>query len=224
MPRAILTLTIPEEVWIGELTRRHPDAKFQVLAALPSDDGTGVGLANISAPSLRSVLGGLSDYDAVTDVEVLEAVGDGCLVQLETTHPVLLKPARQSGIPLEMPFTVQAGEVVWEIKASRDRLSTLNDQLNALGIQFTVDSIYRELNSNQLLSEKQANVLNVAVREGYYDTPRTCTQEDIAEILGLAKSTCSETLHRAEERIVKQFIDEQTADLEPSPDIQPVVA
>lgn len=224
MPRATLTVTIPEEVWIGDLTRRYPDARFQVLAALPGDQQRGVGLAKISAPSLSAVLSDLDDYEAVTEVAVLEHQGENVLIQLETSHPVLLEPAQRSGIPLEMPFTVQAGEVVWEITASRDRLSALNDELTALGIPFTVDSIYRELDSSHLLSDQQSKVLDVAVQEGYYDTPRTCTQEDIAEILELAKSTCSETLHRAEERIVKQFIADQQADLEPSPDSQPVIA
>lgn len=224
MPRATLTLTIPEEVWIGDLTRRHLDARFQVLAALPGGEGTGVGLVKISAPSLSSVLREVDEYEAVPDVEVLEYMGENVLVQLETTHPVLLEPAQRSGIPLEMPFTVQAGEVVWEITASRDRLSALHDQLTALGIPFTVDSIYRELNSSHLLTEQQAKVLDVAVREGYYDTPRTCTQEDIAEMLDLAKSTCSETLHRAEERIVKQFIDDREVDVVPSAETTAVVS
>lgn len=224
MPRATLTLTIPQEVWIGDLTRRHPDAKFQVLAALPGDQQKGVGLAKISAPNLSTVLSDLDDYEAVTDLEFLEYKDETVLIQLETTHPVLLEPAQRSGIPLEMPFTVQTGEVVWEITASRDRLSALHDELTALGIPFTVDSIYRELNTSHLLSKQQSKVLDVAVQEGYYDTPRTCTQEDIAEILDLAKSTCSETLHRAEERIVKQFITDQQTDLEPSPNSQPVIA
>lgn len=224
MPRATLTLTIPEEVWIGDLTRRHLDARFQVLAALPGGERTGVGLVKISAPSLSSVLREVDEYEAVPDVEVLEYMGENVLVQLETTHPVLLEPAQRSGIPLEMPFTVQAGEVVWEITASRDRLSALHDQLTALGIPFTVDSIYRELNSSHLLTEQQAKVLDVAVREGYYDTPRTCTQEDIAEMLDLAKSTCSETLHRAEERIVKQFIDDREVDMVPSAETTAVVS
>lgn len=224
MPRATLTLTIPEEVWIGDLTRRHLDARFQVLAALPGGERSGVGLVKISAPSLSSVLREVDEYEAVPDVEVLEYMGENVLVQLETTHPVLLEPAQRSGIPLEMPFTVQAGEVVWEITASRDRLSALHDQLTALGIPFTVDSIYRELNSSHLLTEQQAKVLDVAVREGYYDTPRTCTQEDIAEMLDLAKSTCSETLHRAEERIVKQFIDDREVDVVPSAETTAVVS
>lgn len=213
MPKATLTLTIPENIWIGELTRRYPTAKFQVLAAL-ADDHMGVGLIKITTPEPESVFTDLEEFDMVTDLVLLEHGDDTILVQIETTLPLLLEPAKQSGIPLEMPFTIQSGRVEWELTTSRDRLSALRQQLNQFGISFTVESIYRELDSTQLLTDKQWNIIAAAVREGYYDTPRACTQEELAAELGLAKSTCSETLHRAEERIIKQFVENQPEELE----------
>ncbi|WP_396890915.1 helix-turn-helix domain-containing protein [Natronomonas sp.] len=53
-------------------------------------------------------------------------------------------------------------------------------------------------------------MLSTVADRGYYDTPRRCTQEDLADALGIAKSTCSETLHRAEEWVIKRFIDSRT--------------
>ena len=38
MPRATLSLRLPERVWISALSKRYPDAKFTVLAAMPADD------------------------------------------------------------------------------------------------------------------------------------------------------------------------------------------
>lgn len=103
MPRAELAITIPESVWMGELSRAHPDTGFEILTAFPREGG-GVALAEITAD----------------DVEAVEA--------------------------------------------------------------------------------------------GYYDTPRDCTLTDLAETVGLAKSTCSETLHRAEGQIIKQFVAESSTD------------
>lgn len=209
MPQATLTIIIPDGIWIGEVTRRYESATIRVLAALAGDD-TGVALATISYQDVALLVEDIRGYDAVTDFTILEHRDGRVLAQLETTVPILLKPARRSGIPLEMPFTVSAGEVVWELTASHDRLSALHEQLEQLGISFTVDSIYGELDSKQSLTPQQWEVLNVAVSEGYYDTPRRCTQEQVAEKLGLAKSTCSETLHRAEERVIKSFLESRT--------------
>jgi hypothetical protein len=110
-----------------------------------------------------------------------------------------------------MPFTVQNGEADWELTTSRERLSTLGEQFDALGISYTIDSIYRQVDPEPVLTEQQWRVVTAAVEAGYYDTPRETTLTDLAEELGIAKSTCSETLHRAEERIVKRFVAEHEA-------------
>jgi predicted DNA binding protein len=49
------------------------------------------------------------------------------------------------------------------------------------------------------------------VERGYYDTPRTCTLTELADHLGIAKSTASERLHRAEGAIIRAFVAEEAA-------------
>lgn len=51
----------------------------------------------------------------------------------------------------------------------------------------------------------RAEELVEEIDRGYYDTPRRTTLVDLAEDLDMAKSTCSEILHRAEERVVKEY-------------------
>jgi hypothetical protein len=48
--------------------------------------------------------------------------------------------------------------------------------------------------------------------DGYYDTPRDCPLTELADELEIAKSTCSGTLHRAEETIVKRFVAQQAGE------------
>lgn len=207
MPRATLTLTVPDVIWIGELSRAFPEVQLRVLAAVRNDDG-GVALIELSTADPESLIEELRTYESVAGIERLSGGGEeGTLIQLETTAPLLLEPIQQAGVPLEMPFCVQDGEIVWEVTASRNRLSMLGEQLQQIGIPFTVDSIYQEIESEQLLTDHQWEVLRIAAEHGYYDTPRECTQEELADALGVAKSTCSETLHRAEGRIIKRFLE-----------------
>lgn len=209
MPLAELTLSIPEAAWVGDLTRQYPDATVRVLAAIP-DGETGVGLAEISAGDLDAVLTDLGGYEDLLAVEVLRR-GDGqALVQFETTSPLLLQPVRDSGVPLEMPFEIGAGEAVWEVTAPRDRLSALGDRLGELGIAFRVDAVRDRPTDEQLLTDRQRRLLEAGIEAGYYDTPRACTLTELADRVGIAKSTASETLHRAEEKVVKQYAE--TAD------------
>jgi predicted DNA binding protein len=206
MPRADLTLTLPEDLWIGEISNRYPDAEFRILSAIPGENG-GVGLIEITAEHLADVLDALQAAEDVTELEVLQQSDGTALVQFETSMPLLLFPIQGSGIPLEMPFTLTDGEAHWEITARRERLSELGEQLEEFGIPFRVERVTQRVESEQLLTESQLELVTTAVEEGYYDTPRDCSLTDLAEAVGIAKSTCSETLHRAEETIVKRFVE-----------------
>jgi hypothetical protein len=217
VPLAKLTLTIPKGVWIGDLSRSYPDARFRILAALPGEDG-GVGLLKLSASDPIPVLSEMDAAPAVTDIDPIQRTDDSVLLQFETSEPLLLEPMQGSGVPIEFPFDIVDGRASWEVTAPRDRISNLGKQLDAFGIKFTVEHVHQHLTSEQLLTDRQRRLIESAIESGYYDTPRECSLIDLADELDIAKSTCSETLHRAEEKIIKEFVAEDTPEpAEPSP-------
>lgn len=205
MPQANLTLTIPKGIWIGDISRSYPAASVRILAALTGEDA-GVGLVEITANDLADIVADIHASDSVTELEILQRSENTVLLQFETTMPLLLFPVQDSGLPLEMPFTIKDGQAEWEITASQHHLSELGTQLEEFGIPFTVNEVHHRIEPEKLLTKRQLSLLHAAVEHGYYDTPRQCSLTELAEDIGLAKSTCSETLHRAEEKIIKQFL------------------
>lgn len=205
MPRATLSLQIPDQVWVSTLSKQYPDAAFTVLAAMPADD-TGVGLVEITGADIEPIVTAIDDHESVTSVTVLEAQPDRALVQFETTEPLLILSLSEAGIPLELPITITDGEVTVELTATREKLSELGTLLENFGIQFDLLSITQSIDTQSLLTDDQYDLLEAAVERGYYDTPRTCTLTELAEAVGLAKSTTGETLHRAEGTVLKRFI------------------
>jgi hypothetical protein len=208
MPCANLRLDIPEGVWIGDVSRTHPDTRFRILSAFAGDEA-GVGLAEITGPDLTAVVTAIDDADAVIECAPLQVDDERALVQFETDLPLLLSPVQDSGAPMKLPFDIVDGEARWEVTASRDRLSRLGSQLDQLGIRFHVESVQQRVEMDQLLTERQQSLIRAAVEQGYYDTPRECSLTDLAGEMDIAKSTCSETLHRAEEKIIKSFVEEE---------------
>lgn len=206
MPQANLTLTIPQEVWIGRISQDFPEATFRILAALPGEDA-GVGLAEITASNPEAVLEDIEAEETVTALDVLQQHEDKALIQFETTMPLLLLPVQGSNVPLEMPFTIRDRQAEWTVTAPQRHLSELGTQLDFFGISFTVNEIHQQIEPNKLLTDRQLRLVEKGVEHGYYDTPRGCSLTELAAELDIAKSTCSETLHRAEEQIIKQFID-----------------
>jgi predicted DNA binding protein len=106
-----------------------------------------------------------------------------------------------------MPFTISDGRAEWEITAPQHRISELGTQLEALGIPFTVNEVQLRIEPKKVLTDRQLSLLHAAAEHGYYDTPRRCSLTELAAEVDLAKSTCSETLHRAEEQVIKQFLE-----------------
>ncbi|USZ72396.1 helix-turn-helix domain-containing protein [Natronosalvus halobius] len=206
MPRATLQIAIPEAMWIARLSRTNLLEEVRILSAIPSG-ARGTAVVELTAPDPSSTIDAIRDVETVADIDVLQLEDDRALLQLETQLPVLLNAARESGVPVGMPFTIRDGTATWEITTSHDRLSELGRQLETFGVEFAVDSITPDIDTSQLLTEQQFRVMETALEAGYYDTPRTCTQYELAETVGVARSTCSEVLHRAEERIVKAFMD-----------------
>ncbi|MFB6075485.1 MAG: helix-turn-helix domain-containing protein [Haloarculaceae archaeon] len=204
MPYAKITIAIPESVWISELSRSYPDTAFQVLAAT-ANTATGVARIEIVGEDPASVCEEMRQYDSVTDLTVFEREDDMYRIQVETTVPLLLTSLQDSGVPLEMPFGVQDGEMALEVTVPQQTLSELATTLDRFGIRYTVERIRQEVESESLLTERQHWLLDEAIDRGYYDTPRRTTLVDLADELGISKSTCSGILHRAEGRVLKEY-------------------
>lgn len=54
-----------------------------------------------------------------------------------------------------------------------------------------------------VLTEKQRQAMELALREGYYERPRDATLTDLAEQLDLSKSAVSQRLNMGEVKLVK---------------------
>jgi predicted DNA binding protein len=59
---------------------------------------------------------------------------------------------------------------------------------------------------NAVLTDRQRDCLGVTLREGYFEVPRECTLAEVADAVGIDKSTASEILRRGESRVLKRFL------------------
>jgi predicted DNA binding protein len=189
------------------VSREYPETLFEVLTALP-EEGQGFGLLRFRSDSIDSVLEGIRAHETIEEVSIIQQTESAATIQIVTSQPMILLAAKRSGIPIEMPVEIQDGTATVDVSAAHGRLSELGTQFATMGIDFEIEYIQQRLHPDQLLTERQQELLKLAVLEGYYDTPRRCTLTELAEEIGLAKSTCSETLHRAEEVVMKKFVEE----------------
>ena len=215
--KARLNVTLPSGTWAADISSRHPSASFDVQAALTNDD-VGFVLVEITAEHIEEVLEALIAHSEISETGIVQESDREAAVQLETPALALLVAAKRGGIPIEMPIRISNGIAIAELAGAHDRYSAFIEHLDSLGVTFNVECVERRCQPDQLLTDTQREVLAAAVELGYYETPRDCTQEELAEALGIAKSTCSGVLHRAEAAIVNDHIGTLPTTFEDDPE------
>jgi hypothetical protein len=207
VPRARLAVDLPDTVWVGRLSRAFPDATFRVLSAFATDAG-GVGVVEVTAPDPTAVLAGVEERADLTDLTTLHAAADRVLVQFETTEPHLLRAVGAAGAPVDLPLDIVDGTARVTVTAAHERLAALGKRFDAAGLDYRLESLDgAPFERSDPLTDGQRELLEAALAAGYYDTPRRCTLTDLADRTERAKSTVSETLHRAESALVRAYFD-----------------
>ena len=222
MPQARLLVDLPDGPWIADVSREFPDTGFRVLAAVPGESA-GFALVRVTARDADAVLSAMEGHDALTAVSVM-ARGDGVVTaRVETDAPLLLLAAKRSGLPIEMPLDIEDGVAEVEVTGEHERVAEMGRRLREVGLEFEVERVRQRVNPARLLTDRQRELLLAAVDLGYYDVPRRATLTEVADHVGIAKSTCSETLQRVQRTVIREFVDDlPSRPLEDEPEIAAV--
>ena len=209
MSRARIVLEMPEGVWVSEVTADHPDATVCVLSAVPAED-SGIALITIYADEPGEIVQAIDSHPGILEAELVHESMGQVTVQIETRTPMLVLSAQTSGVLIDFPVRISDGQVTLEVSGAADRLAALFEEFERAGVEYRVEYIRDDPRPEDLLTETQRDLLLTAVERGYYETPRQCSLTELAEEVGLAKSTCSETLQRAEGAVIEAFVEELT--------------
>ena len=210
MTQARFVVSLAEGTWLYDVSAAFPDATFRVLSALEDESG-GVGLCCLAAPDTGDVLASVSERDDVTLVTVFEKTPNEAAFHFETSDSLLVLPALDTGVLIEFPVEVADGQAVIDVVGEPSRITDFGVRLETLHAGFSLEFVRKYTLMDEQLTQKQRSLVETAVELGYYDTPRRCSLTDLAAEIGLAKSTVSETLHRAEGVVIRSFL--KTADV-----------
>lgn len=142
----------------------------------------------------------------------LERIDDGscyAYVRDETTARLraLLAPSTGGSLVVVPPVTYNPdGTVAFSMFGPEAELQAIVDQVPA-PVEVTVEAVGGLAGIapaiETQLTERQREVAETAVELGYYDVPRSATQDDVASELDCAPSTAAEHLRKAESRVLR---------------------
>ncbi|WP_247004232.1 helix-turn-helix domain-containing protein [Halosolutus gelatinilyticus] len=202
MPRATLKLKSNEA--LIALSKSHPDVRFEVRSAWPTDGKLRV-LVETSAIELPSLTETIAEIPELTAVELRHATERSILFEANTPIPDPHGAMAESGIVPSFPLRLEDGWLIGDLTASKNQLPAFRDELEAAGIAYELVQVSATTDARDLLTDRQREVVELAIEHGYYESPRSCTVTDLASILKVHKSVVSRILHRAEARIVTSY-------------------
>ncbi|QLG27645.1 helix-turn-helix domain-containing protein [Halorarum halophilum] len=213
MPRA--TLKTKSNDGLVALSEAHPDAVFKVLGAWPDEEGLRL-LVETDALGVDPLIETLGVISAVTGFEIRYGGSDRVLFEVTTTTPEPHGAMADSGIVPSFPLHLEDGWFVGDLVASQDQLSVFCDELDSAGIEYRITQVSATPAESPLLTDRQREVVDVALVHGYYDSPRDCTLTTLAEHLDVSKSAVSRVLHRAEGKIINAYRPAETDSRSPA--------
>ncbi|WP_128903669.1 helix-turn-helix domain-containing protein [Halorubrum amylolyticum] len=205
MTRLTLRLDFPSGSWLGDVSRGHPDATLRATETVAAPEGEVTALA-LAGTDRAATVAALREHDRVDRVDVVDRTGPATRLRIVApAPPPHVAAAREVGLPIEEAVAVTDGRATVDVVGDRSRLTAFGRRLTGEGV--TVGIAASDAGEGAILTDAQRDLVLAAVAAGYYDTPRECTLTELAEARDLAKSTCSETLHRAEGRVLRRFVN-----------------
>lgn len=133
------------------------------------------------------------------------------LVEAGTTDPEDIINPEDGRHPLTEHIDVNGEGFTLTLTGSQEQLSNEVAALEAEGGDVTLKQL-REYRSEETvldsLTNRQQELIELAVDRGYYDVPRATTTKDLADEVGLDDSTVSEHLRRAERNLITSALNQ----------------
>lgn len=215
MPTIRMAITPPES-YVTDLPVDSSMTSVRLLA-LHDVDTQVRGILEIRPPNddLQSVVRFLDSQEAIVSVEEVYADANIGLIRYTTREARVYDAALEAGATPVFPVEISDGKLIIEGLMSHDLISRFEEALESIDASYDirlikqqsdVDALKHSPTVDNVLTARQQRFILEAVERGYYDTPRQCTLTEMAESLDVTKGAASGLLHRAEERIIKEFV------------------
>ncbi|MFH5801114.1 helix-turn-helix domain-containing protein [Haladaptatus sp. CMAA 1911] len=177
------------------------------------DDGTIVMLYHFRG-NLERVSTALTAAPNVLNYDLVDHrdCGGFAYIHCELTDPVksIISTLHQFEVVLKMPLEFTNEQTIRTTLVGEE--SAVGDALQAIS---EIVDIYLEKTGEYrpdipdlrgTLTNRQHEILTIAVRQGYYQVPRQATIEDIAAAIDLSRATVGEHLQKIEANVFSQIV------------------
>lgn len=202
MPRVRLKVgPMPDMAAIAD---EFPNTVIRFLSNYPSEEGV-TSVLEVQTDRPERFVREAEEWFS-TAMNVLHEDEDTVVVMLEGQPPDGYFVSEDIEYHPTTPVVARDGYLFIEFVMPESKMAAMWASLDERDVEYEVLSITDGYDVLDSLTARQREILTVAIKRGYYDTPRGCSLTDLAAELGVNKSVISGVLHRAEGEIIKDAI------------------
>lgn len=199
------------------------NCRIELAEMFPRPNGEYAEFFSVTGADPARVAAQAADYPSV-DVTLLSECSNGGFIEFRVSEgcpafrltefgALPRKVCGDSGrghIIAEVPSQNSASEIVDGFLAEYPDFELLSKQKkDSLAPRFNQSTFQGVVYDH--LTDRQREVVQTAFEEGYYNWPRECTGEDVAEKLGIASPTFAEHIKAAERKLLAVLFDDSVA-------------
>lgn len=190
-----------------ELTARH-DFTFKVISGTTEDDRVyGLLSTTMASLELEKLKDEFFSFSYIKEFQVLEGgMAKVVFLKSEGDFPLSASVYRFGGFYL-YPITFSKGRekctIIFESReAFRKFLDIITLDIRIVGIR----DVGLKEHLPEDLTEKQLEALNLALKEGYFNTPKGIDLSELSARMKVSKATFLEHLKKAERKILEKYM------------------
>ena len=199
---ARVKIKFPEEIWISQIFKNYKDLQMEISYFLPYDIENSIGnaLIEIQHYKIKDILEEIKNHPSVLEFSLLEREENKIKFNVKTKDPYLLYSVIKCGVLVNFPVNVRDGYAYWRLIATRERIDELLTLFDKKKMNYKLLRIgnapYEISDDKNKLSLEESDILEIAIKLGFFEVPRKISLEELANQLGKSKSALSVMLRK----------------------------
>ncbi|MBY9007770.1 MAG: helix-turn-helix domain-containing protein [Candidatus Lokiarchaeota archaeon] len=199
---ARIKIKFPDKIWISEIFKKFNDIRMEILNFLPYDLEKSIGnaLINIIHYDIDSIIEVIKNHNSVYEFNLIRQEENSIRFNVKTKDPYLLYGVIKCGVLVDFPVNVRDGYAYWRIISTRDRINDLLNLFEEKKLNYSLlkigNSPYSLEKDETKLTYKELEVLDIAIKNGFFEIPREISLEKLANKIGKSKSALSVMLRK----------------------------
>ncbi len=199
------------------------DSRLEFAGSARTDVGSLLAFVDATGVDPDRLRDAAADRAEVRSTTIVTETDDGCLAELELDEPFVVEELAECGVDTRSivaePGNARLVVDVPRTEAARDVADRVRDRVPGADLLAyrererpaeTQREFVAEL--ERRLTDRQQSALRRAYLSDYFERPRPVSGDELAESMGVSRSTFHQHLRAAERKLVEAFFEERTGD------------